>query len=40
MPRPRRPMPEQRLFDVTVERFVELLREFRTIPIRERVDHH
>jgi len=29
-----------RLFDVTVERFVELLREFRTIPIRERVDHH
>jgi creatinine amidohydrolase len=29
-----------RLFDVTVERFVDLLREFRTIPIRERVDHH
>lgn len=29
-----------RWFDVTVERFVELLREFRTIPIRERVDHH
>jgi creatinine amidohydrolase len=29
-----------RLFEVTVERFVELLREFRTIPIRERVDHH
>lgn len=30
----------QRLFDLTVERFVELAREFRTIPIRERVDHH
>jgi creatinine amidohydrolase len=30
----------QRLFDITVDRFVELLREFRTIPIRERVDHH
>jgi creatinine amidohydrolase len=30
----------KRMFDVTVERFVELVREFRTIPIRERVDHH
>jgi creatinine amidohydrolase len=30
----------KRMFEVTVERFVELLREFRTIPIRERVDHH
>jgi creatinine amidohydrolase len=30
----------KRLFDLTVERFVELAREFRTIPIRERVDHH
>jgi creatinine amidohydrolase len=29
-----------RLFEVTVERFVELVREFRTIPIRPRVDHH
>lgn len=28
------------MLDVTVERFVELVREFRTIPIRERVDHH
>jgi creatinine amidohydrolase len=30
----------RRMFEVTVERFVELVREFRTIPIRERVDHH
>ena len=30
----------QRLFDLTVERFVEMVREFRTIPIRPRVDHH
>lgn len=30
----------RRLFELTVERFVELAREFRTIPIRERVDHH
>jgi creatinine amidohydrolase len=30
----------QRLVDLTVERFVALAREFRTIPIRERVDHH
>jgi creatinine amidohydrolase len=29
-----------RLFDVTVTRFVELVREFRTIEIRPRVDHH
>ena len=27
-------------FDVTVERFVELVREFRTIKIKPRVDHH
>lgn len=30
----------KRMFEVTVERFVELVREFRTIPIKERVDHH
>jgi creatinine amidohydrolase len=30
----------QRLFDLTAERFVEMLREFRSIPIRPRVDHH
>jgi creatinine amidohydrolase len=29
-----------RLFDLTVTRFVELVREFRTIEIRPRVDHH
>jgi creatinine amidohydrolase len=28
------------MFDATVTRFVELVREFRTIPIRDRVDHH
>jgi creatinine amidohydrolase len=28
------------MFAATVERFVEMAREFRTIPIRERVDHH
>jgi creatinine amidohydrolase len=28
------------LFETTVSRFVEMVREFRTIPIRERVDHH
>jgi len=28
------------MFETTVTRFVELVREFRTIPIRERVDHH
>jgi len=30
----------RRMFDVTVERFVDLVREFRTIPIRPRRDHH
>lgn len=30
----------RRMFDLTAERFVEMVREFRTIPIRERVDHH
>ena len=30
----------QRLFELTVERFVEMAREFRTIPIKPRVDHH
>jgi creatinine amidohydrolase len=30
----------QHLFDATVERFVELVREFRSIPLRPRVDHH
>lgn len=30
----------ERMFEVTVQRFVELVREFRTIPIRDRVDHH
>lgn len=30
----------RRMFELTVERFVEMVREFRTIPIRERVDHH
>jgi creatinine amidohydrolase len=29
-----------RLFEVTVERFIELVREFRTIRVRPRVDHH
>jgi creatinine amidohydrolase len=29
-----------RMFEVTVTRFVELVREFREIPIRPRVDHH
>lgn len=29
-----------RMFELTVSRFVELVREFRTIPIRARVDHH
>lgn len=28
------------LFAVTAERFVELAREFATIPVRPRVDHH
>lgn len=30
----------KRMFEVTVDRFVELVREFRTIPIKGRVDHH
>lgn len=30
----------RRMFELTVERFVELAREFRGIPIKERVDHH
>ena len=30
----------RRMFEVTVERFVEMAREFRTIPIADRVDHH
>jgi creatinine amidohydrolase/Fe(II)-dependent formamide hydrolase-like protein len=30
----------QRMFEVTVERFVELVREFQTIPLRARADHH
>jgi creatinine amidohydrolase len=28
------------MFEVTVTRFVEMVREFRTIPVRDRVDHH
>jgi creatinine amidohydrolase len=28
------------LFEATVERFTDLVHEFQTIPIRERVDHH
>jgi len=28
------------MFETTVTRFVELLREFRTLPIKPRVDHH
>lgn len=30
----------RRMFTLTVERFVEMVREFRTISIRDRVDHH
>ena len=30
----------RRMFDLTVTRFVEMIREFRTIPVRPRVDHH
>jgi creatinine amidohydrolase len=30
----------QRMVEVTVERFIALAREFRSIPVRERVDHH
>ncbi len=28
------------MFETTVTRFVEMVREFRTIPLRDRVDHH
>jgi creatinine amidohydrolase len=28
------------IFEATVTRFLELVREFQTIPIRDRVDHH
>jgi hypothetical protein len=28
------------MFETTVERFIEMAREFRTIPINPRVDHH
>ena len=28
------------MFETTVTRFIEMTREFQTIPIRERVDHH
>ena len=27
-------------FETTVERFLELVREFRSIPLRNRIDHH
>lgn len=30
----------KRMFDVTADRFVELVREFRAIPVRPRRDHH
>jgi creatinine amidohydrolase len=30
----------RRMFDLTVERFVEMVREFQAIPLRPRVDHH
>ncbi len=30
----------ERCFGVTVERFIELVREFRAIPIKPRTDHH
>ena len=30
----------RRMFEVTVQRFVELVQEFRTIPVKPRVDHH
>jgi creatinine amidohydrolase/Fe(II)-dependent formamide hydrolase-like protein len=29
-----------RLFELTVERFVEMTREFQQIPLKPRVDHH
>ena len=28
------------MFETTVTRFIEMAREFRTIPLRDRVDHH
>jgi creatinine amidohydrolase/Fe(II)-dependent formamide hydrolase-like protein len=28
------------MFETTVTRFIEMVREFQTIPIRPRVDHH
>ena len=28
------------MFEPTIERFLEMVREFRTIPIRPRVDYH
>jgi creatinine amidohydrolase len=30
----------QAVFEATVSRFIDLAREFRTIPVRPRVDHH
>ena len=30
----------ERMFEVTVDRFVEMLREFQRIPMATRVDHH
>lgn len=30
----------RRMFEATVERFVELVREFQRIPLRPRIDHH
>jgi hypothetical protein len=28
------------MFETTVRRFIEMAREFRTIPLMPRVDHH
>ena len=30
----------RRMFEVTVQRFVELVQEFQTIAVKPRVDHH
>ena len=30
----------RRMFEVTVQRFVELVREFQAIAVKPRVDHH
>jgi len=30
----------RRMFEVTVQRFVELVQEFQTIAVNPRVDHH